>query len=166
MKVEINDYALSKNFTKLIGKLLKTANKYSKFNQRKVQVAISFVSSDEIQKLNKENRGIDKPTDVLSFPTLNLVPLQKINMKDPEIRCDIDPETKHLMLGDIVICEDVARKNAEEYGHSFEREICYLVVHGFLHLLGYDHMEEDDKIVMRALEEAVLKKYNITRDEK
>ena len=131
-----------------------------------MQVAISFVGKEEIKKLNKDNRGIDKATDVLSFPTLSLVPLQKINMKDPEIRCDIDPVTKHLMLGDIVICEDVAKANAEEYGHSFEREICYLVVHGFLHLLGYDHMEEEDKKVMRALGEAVLKKYNITREEK
>ena len=77
---------------------------------------------------------------------------------------DIDPKTKKLFLGDIIICEDVARKNAQEYNHSFERELCYLIVHGFLHLLGYDHMEEEDKTVMRAYEEAVLRKYHITRD--
>ena len=163
MKIEINDYALSKNFTKLICKLLKTANKYSRFNQRKVQVAISFVGKEEIKKLNKDNRGIDKATDVLSFPTLSLVPLQKINMKDPEIRCDIDPVTKHLMLGDIVICEDVAKANAEEYGHSFERELSYMVVHGFYHLMGYDHMVENDKKEMREKEENILKKLNILK---
>lgn len=163
MKVFINDYALSKNFKKLIIKLLKTANKYSKFNQRKVQVEISFVDKEQIRLLNKKERNVDKATDVLSFPTLNLKPMQKIRIKD--FKDDIDQETKHLMLGDIIICEDVAKKNAEEYGHSYERELCYLIVHGFLHLLGYDHMEEDDKKVMRALEEAVLKKYKITREQ-
>ena len=163
MKVFINDYTLSKNFKKLIIKLLKTANKYSKFNQRKVQVEISFVDKEQIRLLNKKERNVDKATDVLSFPTLNLKPMQKIKIKD--FKDDIDQETKHLMLGDIIICEDVAKKNAEEYGHSYERELCYLIVHGFLHLLGYDHMEEDDKKVMRALEEAVLKKYKITREQ-
>ena len=163
MKVIINDYALSKNFKKLITKLLKTANRYSKFNQRKVQVEISFVDKEQIRLLNKTERNVDKATDVLSFPTLNLKPLQKIKIKD--YKDDIDLETKHLMLGDIIICEEVAKENAKEYGHSYERELCYLIVHGFLHLLGYDHMEEEDKKVMRALEEAVLKKYKITREQ-
>lgn len=162
MIVEINDYALSKNFIKLINKLLKTANKYSKFNQRKIKVDISFVDKEKIRLLNREQRNVDKETDVLSFPTLNLKPLVKINIKD--YKDDIDQETKHLMLGDIIICEDVAKKNAQEYGHSYERELCYLIVHGFLHLIGYDHENEDDKKVMRALEEAVLRKYKITRD--
>lgn len=70
------------------------------------------------------------------------------------------------MLGDIIICEDVARQNAQEYGHSYERELCYLIVHGFLHLLGYDHEDEEDKKIMRAIEEAVLRKYKITREQK
>lgn len=162
MKINISDYALTKNFKKLICKLVKTANKYSKFCQNRVEVDISFVDKNKIQQLNRDCRGIDKETDVLSFPTLNLKPMQKIKLKD--FKDDIDPETHLLMLGDIIICEDVAKLHAEEYNHSFEREVCYLVVHGFLHLLGYDHMEEDDKIIMRALEEAILKKHNITRD--
>lgn len=162
MKIEISDYALTKNFKKLIIKLIKTANKYSKFCQRKVQVDISFVDSAKIRQLNRDCRGIDKETDVLSFPNLNLTPMQSINIKD--YKDDINPETHMLMLGDIIICEEVARKNAQEYNHSFEREVCYLVVHGFLHLLGFDHMQEEDKKVMRAVEEAVLKKHKITRD--
>jgi len=164
MKIEINDdgYALSKNFKKLIYKLIKTANKYSKFCQRRFEVDISFVDEETIRTLNREQRHIDKKTDVLSFPTLSLKPLQKIKLKD--FKDDIDPESKLLLLGDIIICESVARENANEYGHSFEREVCYLVVHGFLHLLGFDHIEEEDKMVMRALEEAVLKKYKITRE--
>ena len=113
MKVEINDYALSKNFKRLLLKLVKTANKYSKFNQRKIQIDISFVDKQEIKKLNKEYRNIDKETDVLSFPTLNLKPMQQINIKD--YKDDIDPKTKHLMLGDIIICEAVAKEHAEEY---------------------------------------------------
>ncbi len=162
MKIEISDYALTKNFRKLIINLIKTANKYSKFCQKKVQVDISFVDANKIKQLNRDCRGIDKETDVLSFPNLNLTPMQTINIKD--YKDDINPETKMLMLGDIIICEDVAKKNANEYNHSFEREVCYLVVHGFLHLLGFDHMEEEDKKIMRALEEAILKKHKITRD--
>ncbi len=162
MKIDISDYALTKNFKKLIIKLIKTANKYSKFCQNKVQVDISFVDKDKIRQLNRDCRGIDKETDVLSFPNLNLIPMQKIDIKD--YKDDINPETKLLMLGDIIICEDVAKAHAEEYNHSFEREVCYLVVHGFLHLLGFDHIEEEDKKVMRALEEAILKKHKITRD--
>ena len=87
----------------------------------------------------------------------------KVNFKD--FPNDIDYETGCLMLGDIIICTDVAQENAKEYGHSYEREICYLIVHGCLHLLGFDHMEEDDKVLMRAVEESVLKKYKITRNE-
>ena len=164
MKIEINDYAVSKNFVRLVNKLLKTANKYTKFNQRKIKVDISFVSREQIRLLNREQRNIDKETDVLSFPTIILQPMKKINIYD--YKDDIDQETKCLMLGDIIICEDVARQNAQEYGHSYERELCYLIVHGFLHLLGYDHEDEEDKKIMRAIEEAVLRKYKITREQK
>lgn len=162
MKIEINDIALSKKFVKLINKLIKTANKYSGLKLNKTQVSISFVEKKQIKKLNKEFRNIDKETDVLSFPTLDIKPGQKVRVKD--YKNDINPQTKKLMLGDIIICEEVAKEHAKEYNHSFEREVCYLVVHGFLHLIGYDHMEEEDKIIMRAYEEAVLSKYKITRD--
>ncbi len=163
MIIQFNDFAITKKFEKLIYALIKTANKYSKFNQKKVQVDVSFVDSQRIRLLNKEQRNVDKVTDVLSFPTLNLKPLTKIKIKD--YKDDIDPQTKHLMLGDIIICNEVAKKNAETYGHSYEREICYLVVHGFLHLIGYDHENEEDKKIMRALEESVLRKYKLTREE-
>ncbi len=162
MIINFNDYAITKEYKKLIYKLIKTANKYSKFNQRRIQFDISFVDKEQIRLLNREQRNIDKATDVLSFPTLNLKPLMKINIKD--YKDDIDQQTKHLMLGDVIICDSVAKKNASEYGHSYERELCYLIVHGFLHLIGYDHMQEDDKKVMRALEEAILRKHKITRE--
>ena len=162
MQVYISDKAFDKKMNKLINKLLKTAIKYSGFKIKKCQVGISFVGAKEIAKLNKQFRQIDKETDVLSFPTLQLIPGVKIEKKD--FIYDIDPKTKHLNLGDIIICEEVAKNNAKEYGHSYERELCYLIVHGFLHLLGYDHVKEEDKIIMRAYEEAVLRKHHITRD--
>ena len=162
MQVNIVDKAFPKNMEKLINKLLKTAIKYSGFRIKKSQVSISFVNSDEIKRLNKKFRNIDSKTDVLSFPNLQLTPGVKISKKDYSL--DIDPKTKNLVLGDIVICEEVAKNNAEEYGHSYERELCYLIIHGFLHLLGYDHIKDDDKIIMRAYEEAVLRKYNIARN--
>ena len=162
MQVEIIDKAIPKKLEKLINNLIKTAMKYGGVKISKTKVAISFVDSVEIKQLNKKFRNIDKETDVLSFPTLKITPGVKIKKQDYIF--DIDPRTKELFLGDIIICEDVARKNAKEYNHSFERELCYLIVHGFLHLLGYDHLQEEDKTVMRAYEEAVLRKYHITRD--
>jgi len=125
-------------------------------------VSISFVDKQQIKKLNKKYRKIDNETDVLSFPLLNLTPGQKCKLKD--FKNDIDPQTKLLMLGDIVICEDVATEHAKEYNHSYEREVCYLIVHGFLHLLGFDHETDEDKMIMRAYEEAILRKHKITRD--
>lgn len=162
MKVIIVDKAFPKKMEKLLNKLLKTAIKYSGFRNKKTQVSVSFVDKEQIRELNNKFRKIDSETDVLSFPTLQLTPGNKYSKK--EFVFDIDPITKNLNLGDIIICEDVAKSNAKDYGHSYERELCYLIVHGFLHLLGYDHIKEEDKVIMRAYEEAVLRKYNITRD--
>ncbi len=164
MKIEIGGIALTKNVHKLFSRMLKTANKYSKFDQKKIELSINFVDKQTMRELNKNTRKVDKATDVLSFPNLVLKPMTKIKLK--EFKQDISPETHRLNLGDIVICEEVAKENAENYGHSYERELCYLVLHGFLHLLGFDHMEEDDKKIMRALEEAVLKKHKIIMEGK
>ena len=161
MIVEVNNFALSKKFQKLINKLAKTSIKYSGFKIKKSQITISFVDKKEIKRLNSQFRNVDKETDVLSFPTLNLIPGKRYKIK--EFKEDINPQTKHLMLGDIIICEEVAKNNAKEYGHSFEREICYLIVHGILHVLGYDHEDEQDKMIMRCYEEAILRRYGITR---
>lgn len=153
----------SKANTKLSKKLLKYTLKVVGAKTKKVSVDISFVSKDEIKDLNKKFRGVDTVTDVLSFPTLNLTPYQAINIKD--YKDDINPDTKHLHLGDIIICEDIAREQAKEYGHAYEREVYYLLEHGYLHLLGFDHMEEKDKVLMRYVEEKVLSKYKIYRRE-
>lgn len=115
------------------------------------EVSLSMVSAEDIRTLNRQFRGIDKETDVLSFPQYD---------SDE----DWDIGEYRIPLGDVVICEDAARRQAAEYGHSFEREFVYLFVHSMLHLLGYDHMEEEDKQEMRAEEEAVMNALGITRD--
>ncbi len=122
---------------------------------------VVFVSEEEIRRLNREQRGVDRVTDVLSFPALALVPGRKICGKNHPFGKD---ENGNLLLGSVVICTARAREQAEEYGHSYERELHYLLVHGVMHCLGYDHMEEGEKSVMRAAEEKVLSQIGITRD--
>lgn len=122
---------------------------------------IVFVGKDEIRELNARTREIDAVTDVLSFPTLDGIFCKPILAGD--FPYDID-ERGNLFIGSIAICTDVAREQAEEYGHSYERELFYLATHGACHLLGYDHMEESDKKLMREKEEKVLEKLRLTRD--
>lgn len=152
----------SKAFKKLVKKMFSTSLKYVKLNPKKFYCDINFASKDEIREINGKFRNKDKATDVLSFPMLNIKPFEKIEKS--QIKLIADPVSHKVMLGDIVICKDVARENAEKYGHSEHREICYLIVHGYFHLLGFDHMNEDDKRLMRAAEDAVLKRYRISRD--
>ncbi len=120
------------------------------------QLSVTFVGLDEIHELNRDYRGVDRPTDVLSFPQF-----------DPEdiafYREEPDEVPEELMLGDVVICREKAEEQAKEFGHSFERELIYLFTHSVLHLLGYDHEEDDDKKVMRAREEEIMDWLGIPR---
>ena len=100
---------------------------------------------------------MDKETDVLSFPMF-----EKSELDDKIINQDFEHED---VLGDIVISIEKVKGQAEEYGHSFEREFSYMIVHGFYHLMGYDHIEEKDKIIMRPKEENILNKLGIRRDD-
>ncbi|WP_298634482.1 rRNA maturation RNase YbeY, partial [uncultured Mobiluncus sp.] len=110
-----------------------------KVDQEKCEISLSFVDEGKIKELNREFRNIDKVTDVLSFP------IEDFFNEDRKTLL----EKPYLMLGDVVICIDVARKQAKDLGHSFEREIMYLTCHSILHLLGYDHMEEDIKKIAK-----------------
>lgn len=121
---------------------------------------ILFVDEDEIRELNKNQRGIDAVTDVLSFPTLDGIREQEI--KKDYFKYDVD-EGGNLFIGSIVICTKRAQEQADEYGHTYNRELLYLATHGLFHLLGYDHMTDDDKGQMREKEERVLTKINATR---
>ncbi len=122
---------------------------------------IIITDEAEIRRLNAEARGIDAVTDVLSFPSLDGI--RGKALKKADFPFEVDEEGK-LFLGSIVICEKRAREQAEEYGHSYMRELHYLAVHGLWHLLGYDHMTEEDKPEMRAKEEKILSKLGITRE--
>ena len=113
------------------------------------EISVTFVDMEEIHQLNLDYRGVDSPTDVLSFPQFD-------DLNDL-------PDDGEIDLGDVVICKQKAEEQAEEFGHSFEREIMYLFVHSVLHLLGYDHMDEDEKKIMRRREEEVMTELGITR---
>ena len=125
-----------------------------------ISIELLFVSDTEIKQLNKDTRGVDKVTDVLSYPTLDGICGKPLYKKD--FPYDIDEEG-NLLIGSIAICEKRAREQAEEYGHSYERELHYLLVHGVMHCLGYDHIEETDKAQMREREEAILGILNLLR---
>lgn len=118
------------------------------------EISVSFTDDESIREINREHREIDAATDVLSFPMLD---------GDNE-ECDINPATNAVILGDIVISLERARKQAEEFGHSFTREVAFLVVHSVLHLLGYDHVtNEEDEKAMFAKQDAVLEYMGIKR---
>ena len=121
---------------------------------------IVITDEDEIRRLNREMRDIDAVTDVLSFPSLDGISGRKIEKKN--FPADLD-EQGNVFLGSIAICRKRAESQAEEYGHSIEREMNYLAAHGVCHLLGYDHIEESDKKIMREKEERVLAKMGAVR---
>jgi probable rRNA maturation factor len=117
-----------------------------------VEVSLVLVDDKKIQELNRDYRGIDRPTDVLSFPLR-----EAVEDEGPKVSVD------EWLLGDIVVSMETALRQAEEYGHSLERELGFLIVHGCLHLLGYDHQREEERQVMREKEEAILTSLGLTR---
>ena len=116
------------------------------------EVSLMFTDDETIHEMNREYRGIDRPTDVLSFA-----------LEEGEEE-EIYGGPEENLLGDIIISVETATRQAEEYGHSVEREMAFLALHGMLHLLGYDHMEEEERKEMRAQEEAILASLGITRE--
>lgn len=128
------------------------------------QISLLFVDNEEIREINNETRNIDRATDVLSFPMLDFE--EGKVYKDMYLNFEFDETFKdgnELILGDMVLSLEKALEQSKEYGHSYEREVSYLVVHSILHLLGYDHMIEEDKKKMRDREEEILNKLSITR---
>lgn len=118
------------------------------------EVSVTFVTNDMIRGINKEYRGKDEPTDVISFA------MEELGEGELEIMGSMAPRT----LGDIIISLDRTREQAADYGHSFERELGFLAVHGFLHLLGYDHMNKEDEKKMFSRQEEILSSLGISRD--
>lgn len=146
-KFEIfNEYGKDIEETNKIKELVEFAIKYKKLDN--IEFNIIFVNNEYIHNLNRDYRHIDRPTDVITFA-----------LEDGE---NVNLESWR-MLGDIYISIDKATEQAEEYGHSFLRELAFLTIHGFLHLLGYDHMNEDDEKIMYKEQEVILNEFDIKR---
>ena len=127
-----------------------------------IEMSLSIVSPQQIQELNNRFRSVDSVTDVLSFPTIDNSDRGVLDVN--AFACDINPTTGKLNIGDVIICLDKAKEQAAEYGHSLKRELCFLSLHGLLHLLGYDHIEPQDEQQMNALQEEILGDFGITRN--
>ena len=151
----------NEKYESTIKQVVEECFKIEKLDKTNLYISITLTDPAEIEKINKQYRNIDRPTDVLSFPMFEKEELDRFieeNLKNSDVNIQGD------ILGDVVISIPKVYEQAEEYGHSFERELAYMVVHGFYHLMGYDHMEEDGKEVMREKEENVLSKLGIKRE--
>ena len=150
---EINFLDIEENgeYSQTINKVLNKCFIEENLKDKKLYINIVLTNPENIRKMNKEYRNIDKETDVLSFPMFEKKELENRQVLNLDI------------LGDIVISIERVKAQAEEYGHSFERELAYMTVHGFYHLMGYDHIEENDKIIMRQKEENILEKLKILK---
>lgn len=142
-------------YEEIIEKVIKKCFEVENLIDSQLYISITLTNPENIHKINKEYRNVDKPTDVLSFPMFEK---EEIDKKIAEK--DFEHED---VLGDIVISIEQVQNQAEEYGHGFEREFAYMIVHGFYHLMGYDHMIDEDKLIMRQKEENILNSLEITR---
>lgn len=142
-KVEISE-EISEIIQKVVNEVLSFENK-----SLDCEVSVSFVDNQEIKELNREYRGVDKDTDVLSFPMED-----EFFIEGP------------ILLGDIIISMEKALEQSEDFGHSLYREIAYLTAHSMFHLLGYDHMEDEEKSIMREKEKEIMKRLKIFKDNK
>ena len=146
----------NKEYNEVIKKVLSQCFKEENLEKSKLCITVILTTPERIREVNREYRNIDKATDVLSFPMFTMDELDEMIKKQQFENED--------MLGDIIISIDKVKEQAIEYGHSFERELSYMVVHGFYHLMGYDHIEEEDKKEMRAKEEKILGKLKISKE--
>ncbi len=146
--IDIKDY---------IEKIVKLALELNNISFENVCISISSASKEEINKLNLEYRNIDRPTDVLSFPIFEREEIEEFK-NVPE-----DKKLKEVELGDIVLCMDIIYSQSIEYGTGIIREVLYMITHGVCHLLGYDHIEADEKVEMRKLEEEILNHLGVSK---
>lgn len=152
-EIEYLDIEENSAYEEIINKVLEECFITEELENTKLYISITLTNPENIRKYNNKFRNIDQETDVLSFPMFEkeeIPTLKKYEYEEP--------------LGDILISIERVKQQATEYGHSFEREMAYMVVHGFYHLMGEDHIEEEDRKKMRAKEENVLNKLNIVRE--
>ncbi len=150
------DIEENETYKKTIKKVVDKCFQEEKIENSKLCLTITLTNPQNIREINKEYRNVDKETDVLSFPMF-----EKEELEEKIKKQDFEHED---VLGDIVISIKRVEEQAKEYGHSFERELSYMLVHGFYHLMGYDHIEEADKIKMRPKEEKILNDLKIVRE--
>lgn len=150
------DIEENKEYEETIKKVVEKCFEEEGISASKLCLTITLTTPENIKKINKEYRNIDKETDVLSFPMFEKQELDEIIANKKFEYEDV--------LGDIVISIARVEEQAKEYGHSFERELSYMVVHGFYHVMGYDHIKEEDKQKMRPKEEKILNALKILRD--
>ena len=169
MIINYNKKMFVSKYKKYISHAYETALDVIKPACKELEVNITFVSKEGIRKINSQYRNVDRPTDVLSFPMLvynddngTIIPPKKITKTN--FVMDVNENNGHIFLGDIFLCLPVCFEQAVEYGTGREREISYLAVHGLLHLLGYDHIVEEDKKLMRKMEEKILSKCIVTEE--
>lgn len=143
----------------------KVVNEVLDYEQCPYEVELNIVLTDneEIHSVNKEYRQIDAPTDVLSFPMIDYENPSDFSHVEEEDSGYFNPDTGELILGDIMLSVDKVLEQAKEYGHSEERELAFLTAHSMLHLCGYDHMEEDDRVIMEQKQKNILEALSITR---
>lgn len=149
----------------IIEKVIQKCFEVEHINPTSLYICVTLTDPKNIREINKEYRNIDKETDVLSFPMFEKDELDKLIATNLLKTLNLKNGALQDIMGDIIISIERVEEQAKEYGHSFEREFAYMLVHGFYHLRGYDHMVEEEKAQMREKEENVLSQLNITRGE-
>lgn len=157
-QIEFWDIQENNEYIELIEKVVETCFKEENLTKTNLYLNVILTNPETIRKTNKQYRNIDKETDVLSFPMFEKNEIEERINKSLKINEPIED-----VLGDIMISIPMVIEQAKEYGHSTTRELAYMVVHGFYHVMGYDHIKEEDKVIMRPKEEYILNKLNITR---
>lgn len=159
------DASFDFEYEKLLEEVIIQALDYEKCPYE-CEINLTFTDDDGIRIINSEFRGLDIPTDVLSFTMVEYeTPADFENLdSDENFAMYFNPESGELLLGDIVISVERAKLQAKEYGHSLKREICFLTAHSMLHLMGYDHMTDDERVIMEKKQDEILNILGITRD--
>ena len=156
--MQINFEKVGRRYRKLITKVYEAAEQVTGNDYKNAIVTVSFAKKDEIRNLNRIYRNVDRSTDVLSFPMLNMTYKQKIK----EFADEVSPDGS-LYVGDVVICKKIAKKQAKEYGHKKKREIAFLALHGLLHLYGFDHIKKEEEEIMTETANIILDGLDIKR---
>ena len=149
----------------IIEKVIQKCFEVEHINPTSLYICVTLTDPKNIREINKKYRNIDKETDVLSFPMFEKDELDKLIATNLLKTFNLKNGALQDIMGDIIISIERVEEQAQEYGHSFEREFAYMLVHGFYHLRGYDHMVEEEKAQMREKEENVLSQLNIARGE-